>query len=201
MGSLVGTFNVVDEDKQDFHFCYLMNPDSLFRVDGIQLFVKRPLTNATSSRHPIYVFCSDSRLVSVPTVLYVEVRSNLLLSQVNISLNSTQIKENEPAGSVVGRVTARTSNANDSLLLQLDDDSNGTFAMVTRSAVNAKDLVTTRSLDYELENQYRVVIRVYGSGGATNFQMFTIQVRRLHTKKNSNGELMQRHSGLFYSNS
>ena len=44
--------------------------------------------------------------------------------------------------------------------------------------MNYRDLVTTRSLDYEEQNDYQIVIRVYGSGGATNFKVFDIQVRK-----------------------
>ena len=178
VGSLVGTFIVVDEDQSDSHTCFLMDPHSLFEVSGIQLRVRKPLTNATSSRQPVHVFCSDGDKISFPIRLYIEVRSNLLLSQVNISLNSTHVKENEPAGTVIGRVTARTFESNGSLVFQFDDSANGTFALVSGNAVNSRDLVTTRSLDYEQENEYQVIIRVYGSGGATTFKVFSIQVRK-----------------------
>lgn len=179
VGSLVGWFIVADEDPSDLHVCFLLDPESLFRVSGLQLFVRKPLTNATSSGHPIHVFCSDGKLISFPRTLYIEVRSNLLSTKVNISLDSTDVKENEPAGSVIGHVTAKTSDPNDTLVFQLDDDANGTFALVSGNAVNSRDLVTTRPLDYEEENEYNVVIRVYGSGGATNFEVFRIQVRNV----------------------
>lgn len=179
VGSLVGWFIVADEDPSDLHVCFLLDPESLFRVSRLQLFVRKPLTNATSSGHPIHVFCSDGKLISFPRTLYIEVRSNLLSTKVNISLDSTDVKENEPAGSVIGHVTAKTSDPNDTLVFQLDDDANGTFALVTGNAVNSRDLVTTRPLDYEEENEYNVVIRVYGSGGATNFEVFRIQVRNV----------------------
>ena len=177
VGSLVGSFIVVDEDQSDFHTCYLLDPDSLFRVSGIQLFVKKPLTNATSSRQPIHVFCSDHQHISFPTTLFIEVRNNQLSKQINISLDSTYVRENEPAGTVVGRVTAKVLNPSDSLVFQLDDDANGTFRLVSGASVNVRDLVTTRPLDYEMESGYDVIIRVYGNGGATNFRVFRIQVR------------------------
>lgn len=183
VGSLVGTFVVVDEDQTDSHRCFLLDPDSLFKVIDLQLLVRKPLINATSFRQPVHVFCSDGHGISFPTVLYIEVRSNVLLSQVNISLNSTQVKENEPAGTVVGRVTARTFDANDSLVFHFDDDANGTFALVSENAVNSRNLVATRTLDYEQKNKYEVIVRVYGSGGATNFKVFSIQVRKLTKRK------------------
>ncbi|XP_022800387.1 protocadherin Fat 4-like [Stylophora pistillata] len=176
IGSLVGSFIVVDEDQSDSHRCYLLDPDSLFRVSGIQLFVRKPLTNATSSRQPIHVFCSDATDISFPTTLFIEVRNNHLSRQINISLASTKVKENEPAGTVVGRVTAKALDPSDSLVFQLDDDANGTFALVSGTSVNSRDLVTTRPLDYETESGYDVIIRVYGSGGATNFKVFHIQL-------------------------
>ena len=177
VGSLVGSFIVVDEDQSDFHTCYLLDPDSLFQVSGIQLFVKKPLTNATSSRQPIHVFCSDHQHISFPTTLFIEVRNNQLSKQINISLDSTDVRENEPAGTVVGRVTAKVLNSSHSLVFQLDDDANGTFGLVSGASVNFRDLVTTRPLDYEMESGYDVIIRVYGNGGATNFRVFRIQVR------------------------
>lgn len=177
VGSLVGSFIVVDEDQSDSHTCYLLDPDSLFQVSGIQLFVKKPLTNATSSRQPIHVFCSDHQHISFPTTLFIEVRNNQLSKQINISLDSTDVRENEPAGTVVGRVTAKVLNSSDSLVFQLDDDANGTFGLVSGASVNFRDLVTTRPLDYEMESGYDVIIRVYGNGGATNFRVFRIQVR------------------------
>lgn len=177
VGSLVGSFIVVDEDQSDSHTCYLLDPDSLFQVSGIQLFVKKPLTNATSSRQPIHVFCSDHQHISFPTTLFIEVRNNQLSKQINISLDSTDVRENEPAGTVVGRVTAKVLNPSDSLVFQLDDDANGTFGLVSGASVNFRDLVTTRPLDYEMESGYDVIIRVYGNGGATNFRVFRIQVR------------------------
>lgn len=179
VGSLVGSFIVADEDPSDSHRCFLMDPESLFRVSVLKLFVQKPLTNATSSRHPIHVFCSDGSLISFPRTLYIEVRSNLLSAKVNISLDSTDVKENEPAGSVVGHVKASTSDPNDTLAFQLDDDANGTFVLVSGNTANTRDLVTTQPLDYEEENEYDVVIRVYGGGGATNFEVFRIQVRNI----------------------
>ena len=101
-----------------------------------------------------------------------------MLTQVNISLNSSHVKENMPAGSLVGLITARTSDSNETLVFQLDDDANGTFALVSGDTVNYRDLVTTRPLDYEEQNDYQIVIRVYGGGGATNFKVFDIQVRK-----------------------
>lgn len=177
VGSLVGSFIVVDEDQSDSHTCYLLDPDSLFQVSGIQLFVKKPLTNATSSRQPIHVFCSDHQHISFPTTLFIEVRNNQFSKKINISLDSTDVRENEPAGTVVGRVTAKVLNSSDSLVFQLDDDANGTFGLVSGASVNFRDLVTTRPLDYEMESGYDVIIRVYGNGGATNFRLFRIQVR------------------------
>ena len=177
VGSLVGSFIVVDEDQSDSHTCYLLDPDSLFQVSGIQLFVKKPLTNATSSRQPIHVFCSDHQHISFPTTLFIEVRNNQFSKQINISLDSTDVRENEPAGTVVGRVTAKVLNPSDALVFQLDDDANGTFGLVSGASVNFRDLVTTRPLDYEMESGYDVIIRVYGNGGATNFRVFRIQVR------------------------
>ena len=178
VGSLVGTFTVVDEDQSDSHFCYLLDPDSLFKISGLQLLVGKPLINATSSRHPVDLFCYDRDDISFPSRLFIEVRSNILLTQVNISLNSSHIKENKPAGSLVGLITARTSDSNETLVFQLDDDANGTFALVSGDTVNYRDLVTTRPLDYEQRSNYQIVIRVYGSGGATNFKVFDIQVRK-----------------------
>lgn len=177
VGSLVGSFIVVDEDQSDSHTCYLLDPDSLFQVSGIQLFVKKPLTNATSSRQPIHVFCSDHQHISFPTTLFIEVRNYQLSKQINISLDSTDVRENEPAGTVVGRATAKVLNPSDSLVFQLDDDANGTFGLVSGASVNFRDLITTRPLDYEMESEYDVIIRVYGNGGATNFRVFRIQVR------------------------
>ena len=178
VGSLVGTFTVVDEDQSDSHVCFLLDPDSLFEISGLQLLVRKPLINATSSRHPVDLFCSDGDDVSFPSRLFIEVRSNILLTQVNISLNSSHVKENKPAGSLVGLITARTLDSNETLVFQLDDDANGTFALVSGDTVNYRDLVATRPLDYEQRSNYQIVIRVYGSGGATNFKVFDIQVRK-----------------------
>lgn len=94
--------------------------------------------------------------------------------KVNILLDFIDVKENEFVGSFIGYVMVRIFDLNDILVFQLDDDVNGIFVLVSGNVVNIRDLVIMWLLDYEENNEYDVVICVYGSGGVMNFEVYRI---------------------------
>ena len=176
VGSLIGRFEIEDEDASDHHYCVLLDPESPFKIEELQLKTKNPLINATLSRYPVHVLCSDFTAISFPKTFFIEVKDMNMSSQINLTLDSSGIAENLPAGSEVGRLLAMSFNPAETLVFQLDDSANGTFALTSSFTANSRVLVATKPLDYEARKEYTVVVRVFGNRGRTNFEVFKITV-------------------------
>lgn len=177
VGSLVGTLKVEDEDAGDSHNCLLINSDrNVFEIHGLQVRTRDVLTNATHARQLIQVWCHDSKAASSHLKdIYIDVKNINMSRVINITLDSNQIAENKPAGSLVGHVFAWSHDPAESFSFQLDMNDDSAFALTGGSRAGSRSLVTTRSLDYEKRANYTVVIRVYGNSGRTNFEKFLIK--------------------------
>lgn len=176
INSLVGRFEIEDEDTNDSHYCLLLDPDSPFKIEQLQLKTKKPLINSTRSRLPVHVLCSDFSAISFPKTFFIEVKNLNVSAQINITLDSYRINENQPPGSIVGKLKAVSFDLAETLIFQLDDSVNGTFALTSSNTINSRILVATKPLDYETQKVYTVVVRVFGHQGRTNFEVFDITV-------------------------
>ena len=109
-------------------------------------------------------------------------------AQINITLDSYRIDENQPYGSKVGTLMATSFNPTETFIFQLDDSVNGTFALFSGNTANSRILVATKQLDYETKKTYTVTVRVFGHRGRTNFEVFEIVVSIIENKnfKSSN---------------
>lgn len=178
VGSLVGTLIVEDEDAGDYlkHYCILINTDrSLFEIRRLQVRTLSVLTNATHAPNLIRVWCYDSAAAAPPKKIYIEVKNINMSAQINITMDTRQIAENKPAGSLVGHVFAWSHDPAETFSFQLDVNDNSTFALIRGNTAASRKLVTQRRLDYEKQANYTIIVRVYGSGGKTNFEMFVIK--------------------------
>ena len=96
----------------------------------------------------------------------------------NISLSSTSIAENKPAGSVVGILIATDPDANQtftySLVSGIGGNDNGSFSIV------GKTLRTKTPFDYEVKKSYSILVRVTDQGGLTFDNQFTISVTNVN---------------------
>ena len=96
----------------------------------------------------------------------------------NISLSSTSIAENKPAGSLVGILNATDPDANQrftySLVPGVGGDDNGSFSIV------GKSLKARTPFDYEAKKSYNILVRVTDQAGLTFDKPFTISVTNVN---------------------
>lgn len=89
----------------------------------------------------------------------------------DVVLSDGSVDENQPAGTVVGTLSA-TDTFNDTLTWSLDDDADGRFVVDAATGV----ISTTQAFDHEATSSFTIVARVTDSAGLTSTQELTITV-------------------------
>jgi CSLREA domain-containing protein len=91
-----------------------------------------------------------------------------------ISLPSAQIGENAGAGGIVGSVAVTDVDNTTGFAFQLVDDADGRF--VIDAQTGAITLAAGATLNFEVQAEFEVTVRVSDAGGATIVRRFTISV-------------------------
>jgi parallel beta-helix repeat protein len=91
----------------------------------------------------------------------------------DVILNSNSVKENSPAGTVVGTLSAADPNFGDTHTFTLVDDAGGRFAIAGNKLVVASGA----PLDYEAATSHTIVVRATDAGGFSVDRTLTINVQ------------------------
>ena len=173
VGSGFATFSAIDQDGDSLTFTLTDDANGLFQVTGSQLQVKKSLNHETKAKHTISVSCTDGVATTGPKSFVIEVKDSND-SPINVTMNSTTIRENEPIGTIVGNVVGTDEDDKEVLTYFLDDDGGGYFEL---GVIAGEWVLKTRAiLDYEDDNEYLVIVRVSDTKGASKFEVFRIDV-------------------------
>ena len=86
-----------------------------------------------------------------------------------ITLSNNKIEENSTIGSVIGTLTARDYDKNSTFTYTLNNN-NDIFD------ISSNQLITKKSLDYEVQNEYTLNITVTDQGGLAYSRDFIIEI-------------------------
>ena len=144
-----------------------------FLLDGATLKTAESFDYETKDGYSIRVAATDSEDNSYEETFMILV-TDVNDTPTDLSLDSTEVAENEAAGTTVGTLSTTDQDADESFRYSLvsgeGDDDNGAFEMRDGT------LVTTEQFDYEGKSSYSVRVQTEDSGGATYQKQFAISV-------------------------
>ena len=181
-GAFVGTLGAVDPDAGDtLSFALVDGPgaadNGAFYVSNDRsLYAHRPLDFEAQPSYGIRVRVTDDRGLSLERTFKLAVK-DMPETPTALALSNAAINEGQPAGTVVGSLTAADPDAGDTL----------TYALVTGPGggdnaaftLSGNVLKTARVFDYETQPSYHILARATDSTGRSIDRAFTISVEDL----------------------
>jgi large repetitive protein len=186
-GTAVGTFSSTDPDVGDT-FTYTLaagagdTDNGSFTIVGAELRTAASFNVEAKASYSVNVRTTDSAGNVFEKSFTITV-TNVNEAPTDIALSNASVAENEPAGTLVGTLSATDQ----------DTGQIHTFTVVTAGcgntypdgssfAVNAGSLVTAAPLDYEAKSSYSVCVRVTDDGtpGLTFDKLFAITVTNVN---------------------
>jgi len=179
-GTAIGSFAVVDEDTGDSHSLHLLqNPGNAFRLDRNNLVVNdsASINFERDSLMSIRLRAVDRSGGHVDKSFTIKVfDENDPPSEIN--LNPNRIRENSPAGSVVGTLRTFDEDSGDSHRYRLIDGAAGTFILKGQNILVAD----SAKLDYETRKKYTVTVRSTDEQGLYINQSVNIHLINVNEK-------------------
>ena len=180
-GSIVGTFMTTDEDSADNHVYTLVNgfgstDNASFTIDGPDLRVNSSLDFETQSSYSIRVRSSDPQGASFEKVIRVLV-INQNEAPTEVFLSSNAINENLASGTTLGTLSTIDQDLGDSFIYSIVPQ--GGSSDHTAFTTVGNTLRTTRSLDFEEQSIYNILVRSTDTGGNSTTKSFSIFVNNL----------------------
>ena len=170
-----------DEDLLDNHIYTLVNgfgstDNASFTIDGPDLRVNSSLDFETKSNYSIRVRSADPQGASFEKVLNVLV-INRNETPTNILLSSNALNENLASGTALGTLSTIDQDLGDSFIYSIVPQAGSTDHTAFTTVGNT--LRTTRSLDFEEQAIYNILVRSTDTGGNATTKSFSIFVNNL----------------------
>ena len=193
LGTMIGSFTARDEDRaQKLSFLLVNDDGGRLALNGDKLVTAKSLDHEADKRHVITVAVVDNgyNALKLERNFTIEV---LNINEAPIAVNFTdaqspEVFENTTTGSVLGSLLALDSDANQDLKFSLDDDSQGEFSLdpsgsACKSLPDDQNktkcttkLLLSKPLNYEMNTQRLISVRVTDTHGLFRVQKFTINV-------------------------
>lgn len=177
-GTVVGTLSGTDPDQGDTLTYSLADGEgggdnTTFVIDGTQLKTAQSFDYETKSTYSIRVRAADPFGGTIEHIFTISV-TDANDAPTAIGISTDTISENQPAGTVVGTLSATDQDAGDSLHFALvtgdGDTNNGAFT------IDANQLKSTAIFDYEAKNSYSIRVQATDGTGATFSRKIIITV-------------------------
>ena len=184
IGTLIGTLTTTDVDTSDIHrYSFAAGTgdadNALFSISGNTLLLAEALDYETDSTLTIRLQTDDSNGGIFEMTFPIGVRDidETLANNppTAIALSNTIVSENEPVGTLIGRLTTEDTDASDIHSYNLADGTgnadNGLFS------ISGDSLLLAGALDYENDSTLTIRLQTDDSNNEGTFQMtFTIRV-------------------------
>ena len=177
-GALVGRLGTVDQDGGDTQAYSLVagaggSGNGLFTIQGDQLQTAARFDYETAASYSIRVRVSDGSGSAFERIFTIQV-GDLNDAPTAIALGNASIAENQPAGTLVGTLSATDQDTSDTQVYTLTpgagDADNASFTIVEHA------LKSAAVFDHEAQAAYSVRVRVSDGRGGMFEQAFTVQV-------------------------
>ncbi|WP_167015342.1 cadherin domain-containing protein [Chitinophaga sp. Cy-1792] len=176
LGSTVGTLSATDPDAGDtFTYTIVGGADAnSFKIVNNVLQTNAVLNYQQQQTYEVRIRVTDRG------GLYFEQTFTIQLLPVNqaptdVQLSNTQVEDQSPANTVVGKLTATDPDANETFTYTLSGTDAGKFKVV----LSGSDyyLQTVSAVDMQQQSSYSITITVTDRGGLTYGKPFTITVK------------------------
>ena len=189
VGTLVGAFTTIDQDAGSSYTYDLVagegdTDNSVFTIVSDELITNSMFDYETKSTYNIRVRSDDGN-----GEIYEE-QFTITITNVNevptdIELDSSNVAENEPVGTVVGRLTTIDPDTGQNhfyyLVSGTGDTDNGAFIIL------ANELRTSSDLDYETKDTYDIRVQSADSDNGIFEKQFTITITDVNDSPTSIG--------------
>ncbi|WP_420315641.1 FG-GAP-like repeat-containing protein [Ekhidna sp.] len=188
-GSSVSTLTADDVDTGDSHTFSLATGDGTndvdnakFLIDGDQLVIKSSPSFETQSSYSIYLSAADSE-GSVEQAFVLDV-NNINEIPTAISLSSTSLDEDTPAGSAVATIDATDVNASDVHEFALASGDGTNDADNSKFLIEGDQLIIKQNSRFETQASYNIYLSASDAEGSVA-QAFVIDVVDVNQAPNS----------------
>ncbi|HEY3324999.1 MAG TPA: cadherin domain-containing protein [Planctomycetota bacterium] len=181
-GTTVGTFSTTDPDSGET-FTYALvsgagsGDNTAFAISGTALQTAASFDCETKSSYSIRVRTTDVGGLYIEKSFTINV-TNINEAPADLTLSSSSIAENQPAGTSVGTFSTSDPDAGDTFTYALvagtGDNDNASFAVIGAT------LKTNANFDYESKNSYSIRVRTTDFGGLSLEKSFTISVTNVN---------------------
>ena len=174
-GTLIGTLSTTDPDLGDTFTYSVLSSSDLFTVDSSgNLRTVVPLDYEAASSYPVILRTTDAAGWSYQKIFTISV-TNVNEAPTNITLASSTVAENRPAGTIVASLSATDPDLNDTRSFSLvsgdGDSDNGSFTIDASGRLR-----TVAPFDYEAKNAYSIRVRDTDAGGLSYEKVLAISV-------------------------
>ena len=179
-GTAVGTLTGTDRDGDAVTVTFVGGPGSAdndqFYLSGDTLHTAGTFNFEARSAYTIRVRATDPRGRWVERVILLAVQDDPE-SPTAVALSNAAVNENQPAGTVIGSLTAVDPDFGDTFTYTLADWFPGYDHAAFTLSGNV--LKTAAAFDHEAQTSYRIVVRATDSADRSCYQEFTITVEDL----------------------
>jgi hypothetical protein len=182
IGSFIATLTGTDPDSSDIlSYAFVSGAGSVdnskFSLSGDQLLSNTALDYETQPWYSIRIRCSDQSGAFIDQVFSISVL-NLNEDPEDISLSTTSLDENLPAGTNIGSLSSTDPDAGDShsytLVSGTGDTDNGMFS------INTGQLQNVIPFNFELQNSFNIRLRTTDLGGLIFEKSFNITINNVN---------------------
>jgi hypothetical protein len=188
-GTLVGTLTTIDQDAESSYTYDLVagegdTDNSDFTIVSDQLTTNSVFDYETKRTYSIRVQSDDGNGEIYEEQFTITI-TNVNEAPTDIELDSSNLAENEPVGTVVGRLTTIDPDTGQNHFYYLvpgtGDTDNGAFIIL------ANELITSSEFNYEAKNTYDIRVQSADSDNGTFEKEFTITVTDVNDSPTSIG--------------
>ncbi|MEQ9300982.1 MAG: cadherin domain-containing protein [Cyclobacteriaceae bacterium] len=183
VGTVVGSFSIVDEDPAGPAYSLIpgTNDNNLFKVEGSDLLTTEVFDYEMDAQYFIDVLGNDGSGGLVVNRFEITVQDTND-APTALVLSVSTVAENSPLGIVVGQLSTEDQDVNDSHSYELiegdGDTDNASFRIV------GNELLTDDDFNFELRSSYEVRVKSTDGANASIEAQFDIQIIDVNDKPN-----------------
>ncbi|MEQ1828846.1 MAG: cadherin domain-containing protein, partial [Pirellula sp.] len=183
VGSLVGLLSTQDVDTPEaFQYALVggagSDDNAAFAISNNRLVSDSVFDFESKSSYSIRVRSTDRGNLFTESVFLIQILDGNDVPT-NFNLSASVVNENEPAGVLIGLLSAQDSDGSDTIKFRFvaGNNDNTAFAL---GGVNSERLLTSSPLNFEAKSEYRVDVQAFDNSGDGPIRTFVISVQNLN---------------------
>lgn len=174
-GTAIGNFTAIPDNGNEYTYALIEGDgdtdNALFSIDGASLTTATELDFEESSSRSILVETTDNRGFKFARAFDITI-GDLNESPSDVALSNTTVLENQPAGTLVGELTAIDQDTADEHVFSVT----GAPAATEAFSISGNQLITSRVLDFESQSEFNVLVKATDIAGLSIEKSFVVSV-------------------------